>query len=662
MDNVTKLNHNSDLKSFYPSKKSLHSPPSIKPMLDVPCLAEESSSNKLSNSVVTIDLSDDSLIESSDLNEINNNKCEGQRLSISSDDSVNTLVPSPAKEPLKPAIKKIYTFSDSDDDSFLDIPLSQRIGLGDKVTCDSNKDSSPNLVSQDENSRKVELNWLDDEDSIEAWTLTKDNNDTKSSDAEKSSPIKSRQSSLDKDVSPFKQPKITKKIEKRPYQSETPPHISYTSLKEKNLKNDPPSTSGLSDEEAYKIDDTITPARKRRTPEEIKKLKEEKERRKAEKAEEKKAKEKMKMKEKEKKAALREAGRTKLLTDCHKFCKTFVDIALLEKFKISDELQAIFKEKEAPLILDTNNPVDCGIRWVREQREMIEEGEDDTSVVNLIRKDVEADVIFKVLHATEFIPLVNVSVSKIELESSDDESDKESCNQTLFEFVTSLLDAYDKNLTLIFYGYEKYWNQQKNRENQEYRAKMGMAKKRVTKNKDTLPLIKKSELDLAIFDLQVKLNESSYSTKHVHIIQSETPVDLCNIIWAHTRSTAMYVIKKSQREQQGLEWYAQNDGFGSVDIVEDSDITSLWIKQLMSFTKMSLEMAKAVSEVYPCLQSLLSAYKLCTNQEERENLLGSIEVSRKNLMTGTTSKKLGPQASRRIYQYFTTRDGEAIIE
>lgn len=78
----------------------------------------------------------------------------------------------------------------------------------------------------------------------------------------------------------------------------------------------------------------------------------------------------------------------------------------------------------------------------------------------------------------------------------------------------------------------------------------------------------------------------------------------------------------------------------------------VWRRQIQQLNRVSLEMASAVVDAYPSPQLLIQAYKRCFSEQERQNLLADIQVRRGEGVTAT-SRRLGPELSRRIYLQMT---------
>jgi hypothetical protein len=71
--------------------------------------------------------------------------------------------------------------------------------------------------------------------------------------------------------------------------------------------------------------------------------------------------------------------------------------------------------------------------------------------------------------------------------------------------------------------------------------------------------------------------------------------------------------------------------------------------QLRLFRSVDAEKAAAITDIYPSLLSLIRAYDLLDSEREKEELLA-------NITTSISKKKLGIQASKKIYQFYCLDD------
>lgn len=109
-------------------------------------------------------------------------------------------------------------------------------------------------------------------------------------------------------------------------------------------------------------------------------------------------------------------------------------------------------------------------------------------------------------------------------------------------------------------------------------------------------------------------------------------------------------------------WYADNDTSCPVKLGKDrSSFVKLWQQQLQQFQNVGLETAEAICAVYPSPHSLIKAYKKCASITDAERLLQDIVVRRSYGPLGT-QRRIGPELSYKIHCFFTSRDGNQILQ
>eukprot|EP01090_Pellita_catalonica_P019601 TRINITY_DN6727_c0_g1_i1.p1 TRINITY_DN6727_c0_g1~~TRINITY_DN6727_c0_g1_i1.p1 ORF type:complete len:155 (+),score=25.51 TRINITY_DN6727_c0_g1_i1:575-1039(+) len=85
---------------------------------------------------------------------------------------------------------------------------------------------------------------------------------------------------------------------------------------------------------------------------------------------------------------------------------------------------------------------------------------------------------------------------------------------------------------------------------------------------------------------------------------------------------------------------------------KNSTVTELWTFQLMQIQNVSEILAQAIATEYPSCRSLMHAYtKTGLTTREKEELLANVSV--KNQFGETTSRRIGPVLSKKIYEIFT---------
>lgn len=109
----------------------------------------------------------------------------------------------------------------------------------------------------------------------------------------------------------------------------------------------------------------------------------------------------------------------------------------------------------------------------------------------------------------------------------------------------------------------------------------------------------------------------------------------------------------SHEETQNPETVLPDDHFITFNEFEKSSrkitnfsVKEMFLKHLLQFRGLSVVKAKAITDVYPTIKDLLSAYEACSSEKERENLLSQIKSQGMN-------KAVGPVASKKVYRFYT---------
>jgi len=85
--------------------------------------------------------------------------------------------------------------------------------------------------------------------------------------------------------------------------------------------------------------------------------------------------------------------------------------------------------------------------------------------------------------------------------------------------------------------------------------------------------------------------------------------------------------------------------------ITNFNVREMLLKQLLQLSGVSVVKAKAITELYPTVDSLLTAYRSCDNDKQREKLLAGIK-------SNGMAKSLGPVVSKKLYNFYTFKRNE----
>jgi crossover junction endonuclease EME1 len=98
-----------------------------------------------------------------------------------------------------------------------------------------------------------------------------------------------------------------------------------------------------------------------------------------------------------------------------------------------------------------------------------------------------------------------------------------------------------------------------------------------------------------------------------------------------------------------------------VDIDQaNKTLEPLWKQILQQFHQMGIEQAQAIVQQYGTIHALVDAYRRCPSENEAKLLLADIQV-RRGAGVLTTTRKIGPQMSEKIWKLFTAIDGNELL-
>ncbi|XP_076301366.1 methyl methanesulfonate sensitivity 4 [Lasioglossum baleicum] len=211
------------------------------------------------------------------------------------------------------------------------------------------------------------------------------------------------------------------------------------------------------------------------------------------------------------------------------------------------------------------------------------------------------------------------------------------------------------NMMLVIYGIGDYFACRK----QSKKSGKNGEKTQKTKRKNSYefknyPEISKQQLESCLNEIQIITKCSS------RLINTSEELSL--MIYQCTKAIAEIPFKaeKNKSLTSKFDWYVMGDNRNSVRVDKDGNgLKRLWQQQLCQFNLSSLEIAEAICSVYRCPADLMEAYNNCT-QTEGMNLLKDIPI-RRAVGPLTTSRKVGPELSKKVYIMFTSEDGETLL-
>ncbi|CAH6775931.1 crossover junction endonuclease EME1 [Phodopus roborovskii] len=321
--------------------------------------------------------------------------------------------------------------------------------------------------------------------------------------------------------------------------------------------------------------------------------------------------------------------------ECLKHIVVVLDPALLQ-MEGGGQLLGALQSMECNCVIEAQ-AVARSITW-RRRTELAEDGEGW----------LEEPTILVLLLAEAFMSMV------YNLKQGSPGSTKKG-KDTLEGFVTDVTARTGKALSLVIVDQEKCFRAQ----NPPKRRKSGMAKKQAKEKQqkrqesNTRLMMSRVDMEEALVDLQL------HTEAQARMVQSWK--ELADFACAFTKAVAEAPFKKL-RDQTSFSFYLEKDWAGGMKVDQAGrGLALIWRRQIQQLNRVSLEMASAIVDAYPSPQLLVQAYQRCFSEQERQNLLANIQVRRGEGVT-STSRRVGPELSRRIYLQMTTLQPDLILD
>ncbi|RXM97717.1 Crossover junction endonuclease EME1 [Acipenser ruthenus] len=205
--------------------------------------------------------------------------------------------------------------------------------------------------------------------------------------------------------------------------------------------------------------------------------------------------------------------------------------------------------------------------------------------------------------------------------------------------------------------HQSFWSQNSQNQKKHRQAVLGKGegtnKRKRRKEGELLPDVSRVDLEEALVDLQLHTE--------VQVRFLETWKEFSDYIAMVTKAVAEAPFKH-ERDQAGFSFYLESEWSGGCKVDRSGKgLIQVWKRQIQQFNRISPEIASAILAAYPSPQLLVQAYRKCSCDRERHTLLADILVRRGEGVT-STSRRVGPELSKRIYLLMTSLDPELSLE
>ncbi|KFZ49641.1 Crossover junction endonuclease EME1, partial [Podiceps cristatus] len=346
------------------------------------------------------------------------------------------------------------------------------------------------------------------------------------------------------------------------------------------------------------------------------------------------ARKKQQEEEKEKKKALAKMLKAQRPGECQKYITVVLDPVLLQVECGGQILSALQAANYSCAV--ESQAVPCSISWRRKTVSSQMEGGDEWT---------EEPNVLVLLRLEEFLPM-------------EAQGCTEGQEETLQSYVAHAMEKMPgKILALAVVGVESYFRVQSKKRGRQAAASGNQEEERGKRRKKG---VKDSDLDITRMDVEEALVDLQLSNQ-VQVSFFETWEELGEFATMFTKAVAEAPFKR-EREKTGFSFYLEKGWCGGVKVDRSGKgLLEVWKRQIQQFNRVSLEMAEAIVSAYPSPQLLNQAYSRCSSEQERENMLANIPVHRGDGVTAT-SRRIGPELSRRIYLQMTSHDPDLYLD
>ncbi|XP_073444140.1 crossover junction endonuclease EME1 [Dendrobates tinctorius] len=227
---------------------------------------------------------------------------------------------------------------------------------------------------------------------------------------------------------------------------------------------------------------------------------------------------------------------------------------------------------------------------------------------------------------------------------------------TLSSFVSHIVSKKSCAIpTLVVMEMEKYFKNQKTKSRKKLQDAVRREAPKGTKRKrkEEPPQLSKVDVEEALVVLQLHTD--------VHVWFLETWKEFSDFVCMFSKAVAEAPTKR-QRDNSSFSFYLDGEWAGGVKVERcGKGLLEVWKRQIQQFNRVSVEVASAIVAVYPSPQLLVKAYHRCQTDIERHNLLSDVLVRRGEGVTAT-SRRVGPELSKRIYQQLMSAEPELSLD
>lgn len=217
-------------------------------------------------------------------------------------------------------------------------------------------------------------------------------------------------------------------------------------------------------------------------------------------------------------------------------------------------------------------------------------------------------------------------------------------------------------LTLVVCGIDMYLRNRKTSKQQNFRsAVLGETSRPVRgrKKKSVNEFHGTAEASVSRVDIETAL------------VSAQLQCSLNHRLLEDANKVAMFILQvtkavaeapfKHEKGKPSFSWYAEGSSTNTVKVDKSGvGLLKLWHQQLRQFNNVGVEVAQAIAREYPSPQALIQSYRKCQTFRDASLLLADIPV-RRGAGPLVSTRRVGPDLSKKIHLFFTTADPEVSL-
>lgn len=332
--------------------------------------------------------------------------------------------------------------------------------------------------------------------------------------------------------------------------------------------------------------------------------------------------------EKALKKAYNEAKKAQRPGHCLKYIRTLLDQNLLTEEYSGDILLSL---QNAEMMYEIQPQLfPKSVLWAKLVNEYVC---DDDMKITASEKFKEEALTLLIISAKEMVDLVKENKLRVHIRG-----------------ISSLY--VNKRITLVIYKLQEYYRLQNCEKQRKFKAK---CRGQPVSHEGSIEFqVSQSEIEKALIEIQI-FEKCSHR-------MVETSQDLGSLIVQFAKALAEREFKlEKQKVANELEWFAAGASRDTVRVDKDGNgLLRLWKQQICQFHNASIDTAEAIMALYPSPVSLMKAYANCSTPADGRKLLQDIPI-RRGAGPLSSVRRIGPELSKKIYNFFTALEGETAL-